>query len=544
MEKRKKQFRGIIKSLVVILIAVFITVAFTNGEDSFKSLYTKIQIFSTIVDRIHRDYVEKIDPETLIDYAIKGVVSQLDPHSSYFTIDQYEEWSKRYEGYTGIGITFDIIRDKITIISVVPGGPASRAGLLPGDRIIAIEGQPVIGIKRDQAPDRISGPEGTKVRLTIARNGCPKPLNFNIIRQQIHIESIPYVFMIRPGIGYIGIVRFSSTTGDELEKALQKLESMGMKHLILDLRNNGGGYFKAAIDVVDKFLPPGKKIVYTKGRTRESLREYYSTRKHTHPRLPVTCLINRISASASEIVAGALQDWDRALIVGETSFGKGLIQSQYRFRDGSALLLTTAKYYTPSGRPIQRPYENKTDFEYFAEIINDTLRSKWENNNKFKYYRTMILRRKIRGGGGIRPDIHFKSKHDGFAPAIAKMVNSHDRPFFTFIEKYMNNYKDLTKIDQNYFLRNYSPNSKVLKEFLRYVRRLGFKITNKEFVDNKKDIQFLLKQEIAERLWGSKVRFKVQMMRDQQLLESLLYLREAEKLLLSAYHIFPQPNTH
>ncbi len=528
----KKQRRVLLVTLIILPL-IFLTGASFRLYDS--NLYEKLKLFSTILERIREDYVEEKSPDELIEHAIKGAVSDLDPHTTYLTADQFKKWNQSYEGYSGIGITFDIIKNKITIMSVINGGPSYKIGLLPGDRIIGIDGKSAVGIKRDEVPLKLMGHKGTKVKVTIEREGWTKPKDFTITRDEVHLESIPYAFLLKSGVGYIDIVRFSSTTNDELERTLQKLESKDLKYLLIDLRNNGGGYLDAAVGAVDKFLPGGKRIIYTKGRIPSSFREFFSTSRATHPLVPLIIMINRISASASEILAGSLQDWDRALILGETSFGKGLVQTQYRFKDGSALLMTTARYYTPTGRLIQRPYKNG-DFEnYFAEIANDSLRRKWERNPSRPSYKTQILGRKVYGGGGITPDIFLKSKSDTVSSPMRKMITSPKRLFFTFVEYYMKSHPGL-KGDFNSFLKNYNPDKQTLRNFLRYIRKAGFKITNQEFIKNEKDISFLLKQTIASKIWGDEARYKVQMLRDYQLLETLKYLPKAEELLARAYH--------
>jgi len=533
---RQKHHRQTFLGILLVFSFVLITGASIRFYDTGRSLYKKIELFSAILKHIREDYVEEKDPQELIENAINGMVSNLDPHTTYLTKEYFERWNQSYEGYSGIGITFDIVRDKITVMSVITDGPSYKIGLLPGDRIIVIDGESAIGIKLEEVRLKLMGPRGTKVEVAVERQGQSEPKDFVITRDEVHLESIPYAFMIKPGVGYIGIVRFSSTTGVELEKALLKLKSKGLKQLILDLRNNGGGYLEAAVEVADKFLPQGKRIVYTKGRVRGSFREFFSTEGATQPRLPTLVLIDRISASASEIVAGALQDWDRALILGETSFGKGLVQSQYRFKDGSALLMTTARYYTPTGRLIQRPYNNKSVDKYFAEIMNDSLRRTWERDPSRPSFKTRILRRKVYGGGGITPDIFLTSRRDTLSPVVRRILYSPHRLFFTFAEDYVKAHPEL-KSDFNAFLRNFKPNSNILQQFLSYTRELGFQITNKEFIENKQDVQFFLKQTIADVVWGNEARYKVQMLRDHQLLEALDYLPQAEKLLAQAYHL-------
>ena len=530
--------RTILQGVFILLPVIFLASASIRIYDSGRSLYSKIKLFSTIVERIKEDYVEDISSYELIDKAIEGMVSDLDPHSSYLTADRFDRWNQSFEGYTGIGVTFDIVRNKITIMSVITNGPSEKVGLRAGDRIVEIDGKSAIGMTRDEVPLKLMGEKGTKVEVDVERWGWENTQKFIIIRDEVHVESIPYAFIIHPGIGYINIIRFSATTGTELENHLMELRNQGMEKLILDLRNNGGGYLDAAVDVADKFLPGGKRIVYTKGRGQNSFREFFSTNKSTYAAMPLIVMIDRISASASEIVAGAMQDWDRGLIIGETSFGKGLVQSQYRFSDGSALLMTTARYYTPADRLIQRPYNGKSIEEYYLEITNDSLRAIWEENPSRPSFKTKILGRKVRGGGGITPDIFFNIPRDSIRTIVRRMLISPDRLFFTFVEDYVKNHPEL-RGDFNEFLRNYKPNGEILQNFLKYIRDQGFSISNRDFIQSKKDIQFFLKQFIADEIWGDEARYKVQLLRDRNLIETLDYLSNASELLARAYH-FPR----
>ena len=532
-KQRKKRLLGV---LVLCISIIFITSASTRIYDYGKSLYAKINLFSEIIIKIKNEYVEEKDPQELIENAIKGVVSNLDPHTTYLSSENFKRWNQNYEGYSGIGVTFDIIKEKITVMSVFNDGPSAKVGIIPGDRIVAIEGRSAIGIKRDEVQLQLMGPRGTNVNVTIERKDWDTTKDVVITRDEVHVESIPYAFMVKPGLGYIGILRFSSTTGEEMEWALQKLESQGMKQLILDLRDNPGGRLDGAVAVSDKFLPRGKRIVFTKGRIHDSFREYFSTEGSTHPTLPMIVLINRISASASEIVAGAMQDWDRALIVGETSFGKGLVQRQYPLKDGSALFMTTARYYTPSGRLIQRSYDDKTLEEYYNEISDDELIAKRETDTSRPSFKTQILGRKVYGGGGIAPDVYIASQRDTLSSILRKMIVARERLFYTFGEELLDSHPEL-KNDLNDYLRNYNPDVPTLQAFLKHVRKYGFEITNEQFVQNRKDIRFILKQTIASNIWGNEARYKVQMLRDQQFLDALAYLPEAEKLLEHAYHV-------
>lgn len=524
------------KFFLVAGLLVFLGVATILGTNSAQSLIIKLKIYSQVIEIIQKEYVEETNTDDLFDNSIRGMLTNLDPHTTYLTKDYFERWNQNFEGYSGIGIYYDVIQDKITILSVFPGGPSEKAGILAGDRIVVIEGKPAVGIKRDEVPLRLMGPKGTPVTVSIERMGWTEPKTFTITRDEVHVSSIPYAFMIKPGIGYIALVRFSLTTDEELESSLKKLESQGMKSLILDLRSNGGGHLDAAVEVVDKFLPMGKLIVYTKGRTRNSFQERFSRRQSVYT-VPMIVLIDRVSASASEIVAGALQDWDRAVILGETSFGKGLVQTQYPLEDGSALLLTTARFYTPSGRLIQRPYDDKSQQEYYTEAENDSLRDRMDKDANRPLFQTKILNRKVFGGGGITPDYFLKSEYDTLSAVMRKLVYDRNRYFFTFVSDNMKSNGTVQDFDE--FMRSDQPGPRTLKRFYDFITQKGFEVTEQEFIRNQKDIQFFLKQYVAAKLWGEEAQYKVQITRDTRLLESLNYIDEAEALQKRAYHPIP-----
>lgn len=497
-----------------------------------ENLYTKIKIFTSILETIQRAYIEERDPEELIENAIKGMTSDLDPHTSYLSAEDFKEWNQNFEGYSGIGVSFDIIRKKITVMSVMESGPASKVGLLQGDKIVEINGEPVIGIKRDEVSKKLMGPVGTPVRIKVERSVWSKPKEFEISRQRIIINSISQVQMLKPGIGYIKIERFTATTSNELEKALNLLESKAMHQLILDLRGNSGGYLNAAIEVADKFIPGGKKIVYTKGRLSSSFQEYYATSEPTHPLIPLIVLIDHGSASASEIVAGAIQDLDRGLIVGKTSFGKGLVQSQYRFHDGSALLITTAKYYTPSGRPIQRNYYDKSKEDYYREAYDDKLR-KIENNLKQKSAYKTVSGRIVYGNGGITPDVWIENEENILSENLRKLLFSEQRHFYAFAQDYVKNNPHI-KSEMNNFIYRFVVTDKMYNDFIGYVKEIDLTFSDMDFTKDKDNIKFLIKRELAYVLWGPEARFSVNILRDRQLNEAIKYFANANDLLTTA----------
>lgn len=524
--------------LVLALLLVF-SLSYIFWESSganllaySENLYSKIKIFTSILETIQRAYIEEREPEELIENAIKGMISDLDPHTSYLSAEDFKEWNQNFEGYSGIGISFDIIRKKITVMSVIETGPAAKVGLQQGDKIVEIDGVPVIGIKRDDVPKRLMGPAGTSVKIKVRRDGWLKPKEFELVRQRIVIKSVPQAQIIRPGVGYIKIERFAATTSKELEQALNLLESKGMNKLILDLRGNSGGYLNAAIEVADKFIPGGKKIVYTKGRLSSSYQEYYATSEPTHPLIPLIILIDHGSASASEIVAGAIQDLDRGLVVGKTSFGKGLVQSQYRFHDGSALLITTAKYYTPSGRPIQRDYYAKSKEDYYREAYDDDVRNIEYNKKDKPAYKT-LSGRIVYGDGGITPDIWIESQENILSENLRQLLFSEQRQFYTFAENYIKT-NPYIKSDMKNFIYDFVVTDKMYADFVNYVKKTDFELSKIDFTRDKDDIKFLIKRELAYILWGHQARFKVNLLRDKQLNEAIKYFSKANELLTMA----------
>ncbi len=329
------------------------------------NIYDQLTRFAEVLTDVSRLYVEDVDEEKLVTEAINGMLESLDPHSVYIPEKQLRDVNERFEGhFEGIGIEFVIQNKYPTVVSPIPDSPSDRLGLRPGDKIIEIEGESAFGITEDEVMKKLRGPRGTTVNLTISRIGASQPLHFAITRDRISIYSILAAFMLDDQTGYVKLNRFSRTTDEELTRALQKLESQGMKRLILDLRFNSGGFLDQAVAVANKFIPAGKKIVYTRGRIQQANEDFYASEDPYKTDMPLIILINHGSASASEIVAGAAQDWDRALIVGERSFGKGLVQNQIPLKDGSAVRITIARYYTPSGRLIQRPYNHGREQYY------------------------------------------------------------------------------------------------------------------------------------------------------------------------------------
>lgn len=375
-----------------------------RSENQVKEQSLKYQRLMALIDAF---YVDTVNLSRLTEEAVVKVLSELDPHSVYISREEVEETNEPLEGgFFGIGIQFTIYQDTLMVVSVVPGGPSERVGLLAGDRIVSVDGDNIAGIKltNTQVRKRLKGEKGSVVRVGVMRRN--EPMEFRIVRGKIPLHSVDAAYMLDNTTGYIKISRFAANTVEEFEEAVKKMQAEGMKDLILDLQGNVGGYMGAAIGISDNMLDNKKMIVYTEGLAL-GRREEYATSRGLLKNGRIVVLIDGNSASASEIVSGAIQDWDRGLIVGRRSFGKGLVQRQYPLTDGSMIRLTVAHYYTPSGRCIQKPYK---DGDYRAELYNRYESGELLNadsitiNDSLKYY-TKPGNRVVYGGGGIIPDV-------------------------------------------------------------------------------------------------------------------------------------------
>lgn len=382
-----------------------------------------------ILTYIENDYVDEVDRKTLENEAIAAMIEKLDPHSDFITAEEFHEMNDPLLGkFEGIGVSFRIEKDTITVISPLKGGPSEKVGIMAGDRIIFIEDTLVagVGVTNRDAMRKLKGDKGTKVRVKVLRRGVDGLIDFTITRDVIPTYSLDIAYMLDEKIGFIRLNKFSATTHEEFLEAALKLLNQGMQQLILDLRGNTGGFLSAARDVSDEFLDDGKLIVYTEGKNRP--RSFaFATQKGLLQNIPVAVLIDEGSASASEIVAGAIQDNDRGIIVGRRSFGKGLVQEQLPLPDGSALRLTVARYYTPTGRSIQKPY-NGDKMEYHHEAIE-----RYENGelmhpdsihfaDSLKY--TTPGGKIVYGGGGIMPDVYVSLEVDSSMVYYNRLANS------------------------------------------------------------------------------------------------------------------------
>ncbi len=354
--------------IVGMALSLLLGFGLARGLNALDDLRSQLDLFSQVLYLVQNNYVEAPDNQKLIKGAIDGMLKTLDPHTVFLPMVRAQRMDEEFSGeYSGIGIQFDLRDGTIMVISPLEGTPAYRLGIRAGDRITEVNEKPLAkDITNDDVFKLLRGPTGSTVNVTLVREDEPEPLHFTIERAKIPIESVPYAYMIRPGVGYVRIIRFSQTTGDELAEAIARLKTQGMKSLLLDLRSNSGGLLSQAVEVLDQIVPNDKLLVYTRGRIPSANADYRSSDRAKIDTMPLVVLIDHGSASASEIVAGAMQDLDRGLVAGTNSFGKGLVQNQLRLTDGSKLLLTIAHYYTPSGRLIQRDYSKFENRDQYA----------------------------------------------------------------------------------------------------------------------------------------------------------------------------------
>jgi len=490
---------------------------------------SNINKMQEVINLTQRFYVEDVDWKKSSTKAIEGLLHSLDPHSVYFTINEAENNDETFDGkYQGIGIQYDVIDSYINVISVIPGSPSEDVGILSGDIIIEIEGESAFGITNSEVPRKLKGPKGTKVKVGISRAGFDETLNFEITRDEIPIFTINTSFMPNDSTGYIWINRFAHTTADELENAMILMEKQGMKQLILDLRGNGGGFLKQSVQVAGKFLSGNKKIVYTKGRLPEFKEEHFSDDygKSINRDYPLVVLVNGSSASASEIVAGALQDYDRALIVGTKSFGKGLVQNEFVLNDGSRLRLTISKYYTPSGRLIQKPYENKNIIDYYSGNESQDSLLNADSLNLEKYF--TVSGREVFAGGGITPDTTIEFTAYSKSPKLTQKIYE-KRIFYEVASMFATENKEM-KENKETFLNTFKVNDKWFKKLIQTAIENDINFENETWQEDREFIENRFKAEIARNYWSQNEFWRVVLQHDNQFEKALKLFPETLKL--------------
>jgi carboxyl-terminal processing protease len=483
---------------------------------------------------IEAKYLEGIDPLALEDAAIQGMLEKLDPHSSYISKDKIKGVKESLQGnFDGIGVEFYMLDDTILVVGVIPDGPSDKAGVKIGDRILGVNDSTLagVGLKNTEVIKRLKGKAGSTVKVEILRRGTSKSLKLNIIREQIPMASIDASFMLNEKTGYIRINRFSGQTFKEFMTVFEDLtKNKGMKDLVIDLRGNPGGYLNEATDILNQLFSDKRLLVYTEGRSYKR-KEYKSNGRAYFKIGKIAVLINEGSASASEIVAGALQDNDRAIVIGRRSFGKGLVQEQYDLSDSSAIRLTVARYYTPSGRLIQRPYregeseEYEEDFEYRFQSGELSYRDSIKISDSTAYKTTGG--RIVYGGGGIIPDI--------FVPIDTILYNEYyiDLAQFVpaFVYRYMDaNYKSFSGYSSaNSFADSYTVNSRMLEDFIEFAHQKGrLEKNNKILQLSKQELSNYIKAQIAQQLFRSEGYYRCISKKDKDILKALEELKRGK----------------
>ena len=515
------------KYLFYIILGAMLIYGFKSetARDQFQKMKTLTQVIRLVNDK----YVEDVDMNEILEGAIIGLLDKLDPHSTYISSDQFELINEQFSGeFEGIGIEFSILEGYITVISPIPGTPSDRAGLQTGDKIIRINDVSAYKITQKEVINKLRGTKGSSVDVTIARPGIDDDFVVTLIRDKIPIHSVLAAFMIDEETGYLKINRFSKTTAKEVKESLAQLENKGLKQLLLDLRNNGGGMMDQAITIVDMFISSRDTIVFTKGKIAGSNEVYRAHNNRNDKDYPMIVLINRGSASASEIVSGAIQDLDRGIIIGETSFGKGLVQRQYELIDGSAARITIARYYTPSGRLIQRPYNNIDD--YYRDLGKNN-REAPDSTLLKKPMFTTKGGRIVYGGGGISPDIYSKQNIE-FNKSTNNILFHPDRLTFKFAEviktDIQNKYNTYAEFTKYCFL-----DSKKKNNFFTWLEKSDVEFDKEELEEHWDYIQNRILSNIASSIWGKEFLFKQLLKTDTQAQEALDNFHKARTLLSS-----------
>lgn len=467
-------------------------------DNEYKAYLDKIESFYVggdkvlqTVSAIRRDYIEDVDPNMLYDKAISGMLSALDPHSEYIPARDFDAVNESLEGeFDGIGIVFNAATDTISVLNVIPQGPSDKAGVRAGDRVVRIDDRDVAGqgIPQDSMVRLMRGPRGSHVKLSIKRRGVDKLVDVDVVRDAIEVHSIETAFIIdkRAKIGFIRLSQFSRTSHDEICRAISKLRDQGMKSLILDLRSNSGGYLDQAILIANEFLPTNKLIVYTEDKYGLQQRTF-SRGNGSATELPLVIIVDELSASSSEILAGAIQDNDRGLVIGRRTFGKGLVQAQIPFGDGSAMRLTVARYYTPTGRCIQKPYKKGEGMAYEMEIVDRYIHNEFFSADSIHFDDSMKFTtpggRTVYGGGGIMPDIFIPLDTVGITPYYNKVWNTNTLFRYTldFADRHraeLDAVKNLDDLDALYNRVN------LVEEFVDYAEDAGIETNTEELAES------------------------------------------------------------
>lgn len=530
----KYQIRLPIILFIGIAAGILIGATFTDSSPVQNDVNSSLQKFKEVLTLIDRNYVDEVNTDELVEDAIGHMLTKLDPHSAYISAEERVRANEELQGnFEGIGVEFNIFKDTIVVVSPLSGGPSEAVGVMSGDKIIKINEKDVAGVgftNRD-VQTHLKGPKGTSVEITVLRKGKKEPIKFDIIRDKIPQYSVDASYMIDDEIGYIKISRFSATTYEEFLTSLRELKKNGMTKLVLDLQGNPGGYMNHAINIADEFLDDKRQIVYTKGKQSRFNSEANAHRTGEFEKGELIVLVNEGSASASEIVSGALQDNDRALIVGRRTFGKGLVQAPMDLSDGSELRLTISRYYTPSGRSIQKPYEDKE--EYAQDIIERYNHGEFFSADSIHFVDSLKYQtahgRTVYGGGGIMPDY--------FVPLDTTLTSTYLNQLFTSnsIQEYTFNYvarnkTKLNQMDYKDFFKNFTVTNDMLSELIEAGKANGVKPNSTELRKSRDLFKLHVKAQIARQVWDSEGFYPIYNQTNEILQQAVKLFDEAEDL--------------
>jgi len=496
-----------------------------SGSNSSALSMSKSNKLDAIMELIENAYVDSISTDSLVEKTIPQLLKNLDPHTTYIPAKELVGVEEEMRGdFGGIGVQFSIQNDTVMVVEVISGGPSSKLGIIPGDRIVTVNDTLLAGkgLKNEKVLSKLRGEKGTRVNVGIKRHGFNDLIPFQITRGEIPIYSVDVSYMIDQTTGYIKVSRFGEKTYDEFMAGMNKLRQLGMKTVIVDLRGNPGGYLGAVIKMLNEFLDKGELIVFTKGNSQA--KKIYQADNHGSFRdQGIVVLIDDFSASASEIFAGAIQDNDRGWIVGRRSFGKGLVQEQMAFNDGSAIRLTVARYYTPSGRCIQKPYDKGTD-EYYKDIMDRAIHGEFQKADSIKYSDTVKYKtlsgRIVHGGGGIMPDLFVPADTLGYSPYYSKitqkgLVYQFALDFADSKRKELSNFTTVKEFE------DYFQKTDILKLFVAFADKKGVKPKNGDLKTSSKIIDYQTKAYIARNIIGEEGFYPIIKNIDKTLLEAI-----------------------
>ncbi|KPK82284.1 MAG: peptidase S41 [Bacteroides sp. SM23_62_1] len=529
--------RKIINLVPILLVIHVIAPAQVLSDESLK--------FSQLLNWVDKYYVDSVNKNELVEKAIVEMLKSLDPHSTYLNKEEVRQMNEPLQGnFEGIGISFNILDDTIFVINPIPGGPSEKVGILAGDRIVQIDGENVagIGIKNSDVFAKLRGTKGTKVTVAVKRRTVQELMDFTITRDKIPIFSLDASYIIDDKIGYIKLNRFSFTTLDEFQDALSDLQKKGIEDLILDLSNNGGGYLDVAVKLADQFLEDQKLIVYTQG-DKHPKRTYLATSRGDFEKGRLVVIIDEGSASASEIVAGAIQDWDRGIIVGRRSFGKGLVQNPMILIDSSMVRLTIARYYTPTGRLIQKPYDKGFD-EYSNDLMNRLTNGELISADSIVFpenlkYQTLTTQRTVYGGGGIMPDYFTPFDTSYQSPYFNKLLNQ------GILNLFVLNYVDDNRGDLHsdypefdVFNKQFFVSDKLINQLIKYAEEEGLELNPEGLSKSKEQIRLLMKAYMARDLWNTSEFYQIINTRNNSVVKAVEILQDTEKYQAALQHSF------